>query len=233
MADPFPTGRSGEAFACGSLAATNCQRQAGLSVKKKKALYALAALILFGSGLILFILAANEQSVLSSGLPTTKRIRLQDLIAQGPPSNKHDELADFYFGKNYIYAAKLVQFKDVYAPVFPNGVPENGTNLRVLIWIRNDRNSNQRLIESEQDLDRFVREFNQHPRPLSGVLRKPTERVRKLTAQAYPGTNIQSLEVLWTRDFPTQQSANVLWSFCALCFVAAGICAVAYRRQSR
>ena len=202
-------------------------------MKKKKALYALAALILFGSGLMLFILAANEQSVLSSGLPTPERIRLQDLIAQGPPSNRHDELADFYFGKNYIYAAKLVQFKDVYLPAFANGAPENGTNLHVLISIRNDRNSNQRLIESEQDLDRFVQEFNQHPRPLSGVLRKPNERVGKLTAEAYPGTNLQSLEILWARDFPTQQSANFLWSFCVLCLVAAGICAVAYRRQPR
>jgi len=144
-------------------------------VKKKKAPYALALLILFGAGLMLFILAANEQSVLSSASPTAKRTRLQNLVAQGPATNKHVELVDFYFGKNYIYAAKLVQFQDVYLPVFPDGVPENGANLQVLVWIRNDRNSNQRLIESEQDLDRFVSEFNQHPRPLSGVLRKPTE----------------------------------------------------------
>jgi hypothetical protein len=202
-------------------------------VRKKKALYALALLILFGSGLMLFILAANEQSVLSSGSPTPQRTGLQNLIAQGPREDKHIELVDFYFGKNYIYAAKLVQFQDVYLPVFPDGVSENGANLRLLIWIRNDRNSNQRLIESEQDLGRFVSDFNQHPRPLSGVLRKPTERVRTLAAEAYPGTNLQSLEVFWARDFPTQQSANVLWTICAICSVGAGICAVAYRRQSR
>ena len=202
-------------------------------MKKKKALYALALLILFGSGLMLFILAANEQSVLSSGSPTPERTRLENLIAQRPPANQHIELVDFYFGKNYIYAAKLVQFRDVYLPVFPAGAPQSGANLQVLVWIRNDRNSNQRLIESEQDLNRFVSEFNQHPRPLSGVLRKPTERVRTLAAEAYPRTNLQSLEVLWARDFPTQESANVLWTICATCLAGAGICGVAYRRQSR
>jgi hypothetical protein len=190
------------------LAATKCQCQSGPSVKKEKTLYALAALILFGSGLMLFILAANEQSVLSRGSPAPTWTPLQNLIAQGPAANKHVELVDFYFGKNYIYTAKFVQFQDVYVPVFPEGAPENGANLHVLIWIRNDRNSNQRLIQSDQDLDRFVREFNQHPRPLSGVLQKPTERVRTLTAEAYPGTNPQSLDVLWARDFPTQQSAT-------------------------
>ncbi len=202
-------------------------------MRKKNALYALTVLILSGSGLLLFILAANEQSVLSGGAPTPTTIRLQDLVAQGPPPNRHLELTDFHFGKNYIYAAQLVQFQDVYVPVFPDGVPESGANLQVLIWIRNDRNSNQRLIQSQQDLDRFVSEFNQHPRPLSGVLQKPLERVRSLTAEAYPGTNLQSLEILWARDFPTQQSATVFWILCAICFVAAGICAVAYRRQSR
>ena len=182
---------------------------------------------------MLFILAANEQSVLSSGSPTPERTRLENLIAQRPPANQHIELVDFYFGKNYIYAAKLVQFRDVYLPVFPAGAPQSGANLQVLVWIRNDRNSNQRLIESEQDLNRFVSEFNQHPRPLSGVLRKPTERVRTLAAEAYPRTNLQSLEVLWARDFPTQESANVLWTICATCLAGAGICGVAYRRQSR
>ena len=201
-------------------------------MRKKNALYALTVLILSGSGLLLFILAANEQSVLSGGSPAPATIRLQDLVAQGPPPNKHLELTDFHFGKNYIYAAQLVQFQDVYIPVFPDGVPESGANLRVLIWIRNDRHSNQRLIQSGQDLDRFVSEFNQHPRSLTGVLQKPLERVRSLTAEAYPGTNLQSLEILWARDYPTQQSATVFWSLCAICFVAAGICAVAYRRQS-
>lgn len=198
---------------------------------KKKALYALAALILFGTALMVFILAANEQSVLSNGLPTAKRIRLQDLIAQGPPANRHVELVDFYFGKRYIYATQLVQFRDVYLPVFPSGAPENAGNLRVLLWIRNDRDSNQRLIESAADLDRWVDEFNLHPRPLKGVLQKPIERVRTLTTGAYPGTNLESLEILWARNFPTQQSANVLWTICALCLAGTVICAVAYRRQ--
>jgi hypothetical protein len=202
-------------------------------VKKKKALYYLAVLILFGSGLMVFILAASEQSVLSSGSPTPTRIRLRDLIAQGLPANRHVELVDVYFGKNYIYAAKLVQFQEVYVPVFPDGAAENGANLQSLILIRNDRHSSQRLIQSQQDLDHFVNEFNHHPRPLRGVLQKPIERVRKLTAEAYPGTNLQSLEVLWARDFPTQESANVLWAICAICFVGAGACAVAFRRQSR
>jgi hypothetical protein len=120
---------------------------------------------------------------------------------------------DPYFGKNYIYAAKLVQFRDVYLPVFPDGTPESGAKLQVLIWIRNDRNSNQRLIESEQDLNRFVSEFNQHPRPLSGVLRRPTERVRTLTAEAYPRTNPQSLEVLGPEIFQPRNSQTSFGPF--------------------
>jgi len=51
--------------------------------RKKKALYALAMLVLLGCGLIMFIIAADEQSVISSGLPAADRIRLQDLITQG------------------------------------------------------------------------------------------------------------------------------------------------------
>jgi hypothetical protein len=35
-------------------------------VKKKKAFYALAAMILLGAGLVLFIVAAEEQSVISN-----------------------------------------------------------------------------------------------------------------------------------------------------------------------
>jgi hypothetical protein len=64
-------------------------------------------------------------------------------------------------------------------------------------------------------------------------LRKPTDKVRTLTADAYPGTNRQSLQILWARHFPDQQSINVLWGIWTLCLVAAVACAVAYRRQSR
>jgi hypothetical protein len=202
-------------------------------VRKRNALYALAVLTLFASALMLLVLAANEQSVLSSGSSTPGRIRLQDLIAHGAPANQHVELVDFYFGRNYIYAAKLVQFRDVYVPVFPQGVPEDGANLHLLIWIRNDRDSNQRLIQSEQDLDRLVRDFNQHPRPLTGVLRKPMKRLQTLASEAYPGTDQQSLDVLWARRFPTQLSANILWAICAICFAAATICAISLRRHSQ
>jgi hypothetical protein len=202
-------------------------------VKKKKAFYALAVMILLGAGLALFIVAAEEQSVISSGLHAADRIRLHDLITQGSGKNKHVELVDFYFGKQYIYAAKLVQFRDVYVPVFPNGESENASNLQILLWIRNDRNSNEPLVESQQDLDRFVAEFNRRPRSVTGILRKPTDKVRTLTADAYPGANRQSLQILWARHFPDQQSINVLWGIWTLCLVAAAACAVAYRRQSR
>jgi hypothetical protein len=88
-------------------------------VKKKKAFYALAVMIFLGAGLALFIIGADEQSVISSGAPAAEKIRLQELITRGSGKNKHVELADFYFGKQYIYTAKLVQFRDVYVPVFP------------------------------------------------------------------------------------------------------------------
>jgi hypothetical protein len=202
-------------------------------VKKKKAFYALAVMVLLGAGLALFIVAAEEQAVISSGLPAADRIRLHDLITQGSGKNKHVELVDFYFGKQYIYAAKLVQFRDVYVPVFPNGETENASNLQILLWIRNDRNSNEPLVESQQELDRFVAEFNRRPRSVTGILRKPIDKVRTLTADAYPGTNRQSLQILWARHFPDQQSINVLWGILTLCLVAAAACAVAYRRQSR
>src|SRR5262249_56789986 len=48
---------------------------------------------------------------------------------------------------------------------------------------------------------------------------------------AYPGTKGQLLQVLWARDFPTQNSANILWSICVVCLLGAAACAVAYRRQ--
>ena len=197
---------------------------------KKKALYALAMLVLLGCGLMMFIIAANEQSVISSGLPAADRIRLQDLIAQGSAKNKHVELLDFYFGKRFIYTTELAQFNDVYVPVFPSGQSETASNLQVLVWIRNDRNSNEPLLQSTQDLGQFVTQFNRYPRSITGVLRQPTERVRSLTADAYQGTNGQSLQVLWARDFPTQDSVNVQWSTCLACLTAAAVCAVAYKR---
>ena len=200
-------------------------------MKKKKAIYALGVMIFLGAALALFVVAANEQSILWSGLTAAEEIRLHDLTIRSPGKNKHVELEDFYCGSRYIYATKLVQFRDVYVPVFPNGQPESGSNLQVLIWIRNDRNSNEPLIESQQDLDRFVGDFNRHPRSVSGVLRKPTDRVRKLAADAYPGADSQSLRVLWARHFPDQYSINVLWGIWLLCLAAAAGCAAAYRRQ--
>jgi hypothetical protein len=100
--------------------------------KKKKALYALAMLVLLGCGLMTFIIAADEQSVILSGLPAADRIRLQDLIAQGSAKNKHVELLEFYFGKRFIYTTELAQFNDVYVPVFPSGQSESANNLQFL-----------------------------------------------------------------------------------------------------
>ncbi len=80
-------------------------------MKKKKAFYALAVMILLGAGLALFIIAVEKQSVISSGLPAADRIRLHDLITQGSGRNKHVELVDFYFGKQYITpSTKYVTF---------------------------------------------------------------------------------------------------------------------------
>ena len=200
---------------------------------KKRALYALGILCFLAACLLLFIIAADEQSVLSTGLTTAERVSLADFIAKGPRKNQHIELTDFYVGKPYLYAAKLVQFKEVYVPLFPTGELENADNLHLLLWIRNDRNSNERLIQSEQDLDRFMAQLSRNPRSVTGVLRRPIERVRKLTAEAYPGANVESLQVLWARKFPDQRSTNVLWILSASCFVAAGVCAFAYRRSGR
>jgi hypothetical protein len=200
-------------------------------VKKKKAVYALCVMIFLGASLALFIVAADEQSVISSGLNTAEKIRLQDFIMKGFKKNKHVELLDFYFGKQYIYASKMVQFKDVYLPVFPSGQPENVSNLRLLVWIRNDRNSNEPLIETPQDLDRFVAEFNRHPRSVSGILRTPSHTVQKLATDAYPGLSNRSLQILWARHFPDQISTNVVWCLMVLCLAAALGCTVAYKRQ--
>jgi hypothetical protein len=165
-------------------------------------------LIFLGAALLPFVIAADEQSMVSNGLPTPDVIRLQDLMARGPGKNNHIELTDFYFGKQYIYTAKLVQFRDVYVPEFPQGQPENGSHLQLLLWIRNDRNSNQPLIENEQELDRMMAEFRRNPRTVTGILRKPTDRVRTLTVEAYPGTNPAALQVLWARQFPQPAGYN-------------------------
>lgn len=203
------------------------------SSRKKKALFALGMLICFGAALMLFVIAADEQSIISSGSPTTEKVRLQDLMTRGSGSNKHIELTDFYFGKRYIYAAKLVQFKEVYVPVFPIGETEAGDHLQLLVRILNDRNSNQRLIESEQDLGQFVAEFNRSEKTLSGVLLNPIGRVQSLAVEAYPGTNASALRVLWARDFPEQKNVNFVWIGVALCLVAAAACGIAYRRIPR
>src|SRR5215471_740532 len=93
--------------------------EATSAMNRKKAVYALAMLLFAGISLGSFILAGTEQSLLSSGSAEAARISLQDLMAQGPGKNKHIELTDFYFGKQYVYTAKVIQFHDVYVPVFP------------------------------------------------------------------------------------------------------------------
>ena len=202
-------------------------------MKRKNALYALGAMIFLGASLAIFIVAAEEQTIISTGLAAAEKISLQELIAKGLVKNKHVELLDFYFGRQYIYATKMVEFKDVYLPVFATGQPETAGNLRLLIWIRNDRNSNEPLVQTQQDVDRFVKEINGHPRSISGILRKPTDRVQKLAADAYPGLTNRSLQVLWARQFPDQSSANILWCILVLCLAIAIGCGIAYRRESR
>ena len=202
-------------------------------MKRKRAVYALGMLIFFGAALLIFILAANEQSVLASGQPVTERVSLQDLTKRSNGGNQHIELADFYFGRQYIYTAKVVQFTEVYVPVFAKGQPEDAAHLQLLVWIRNDRNSNQRLIQSQQDLDELVADFNRNPRTLEGVLVKPISRVRSLTQDAYPGVDTAGLQVLWARNFPEQNSINLLWGMMAFCLVAAGACLVAFVRTPK
>jgi hypothetical protein len=144
----------------------------------------------------------------------------------------HTELTDFYFGKQYIYATKMVQFNEVYVPMFPSDEPESGSNLKFVLWIRNDRNSNQPLLQGQEDLDRFVRDFNQHPGSVTGILRQPINRVRNLTLKSYPGTNRESLQVLWARDFPSEDSTDLMWALCVGSLLMAAACAYAYKRQS-
>ena len=199
--------------------------------KKSKALCALAVLVLFGASLLMFVLAADEQSIISSGLPTADKTSLQELIAQGNVRNKHVEVADFYFGKTFVYTTDLIQFNEVYVPMFANGQPEDGKNLHLLLLIRNDRNSNEPLIQTREELGQFVADFTRDPKSVTGVLRQPIDKVRSLAVEAYEGTNGQSLQILWARDFPTQNSANIPWTICVVCLVGAAACAIAYRRQ--
>jgi hypothetical protein len=190
-------------------------------------------LICFGSSLLVFVMAADEQSIVSGGQPDANTISLQSLIAQGPGTNKHVALTDFFFGKQYVFTTKFVQFKEVYVPMFPKGQVEDARNLHLLLWIRNDRNSNQPLIENQQQLDEFVAGVNRNPGSVSGVLHSLPTTVRTLTANAYPGTDTQSLRALWARNFPKQQSANLLWGVLGLCFAGGCTFFVAYRRQLR
>jgi len=201
--------------------------------KKLKAFYALLMLMCFGSGLLVFIMAADEQSIVSSGQPDATKIGLQELITHGPGANKHIELTDFYFGKQYVYTTKLVQFKEVYVPIFAKGQSEDASNLHLLLWIRNDRNSNQPLIETEHELEEFAEGLNRNPGSILGVLHSPPDSVRKLTAEAYPGTDTQALQALWARNFPDQQSADVMWGLMVVCFAGGCVFFVAFRRQPR
>jgi hypothetical protein len=198
-------------------------------MNKRKTLCALGMLTFCDATLGVFIIAADEQSIRSSGSPAPDRISLKELMAHGPGKNRHVELTDFYFSKQHIYTTKLVQFNEVYVPMFPRGEPETASDLQFLFGIQNDRNSNQPLIQSGQELDQSVEEFNRHPRSVTGILRTPIDRVRTLTAEAYPGVHDETLQALWARSFPTQQSVNIIWIVCALCLLGAAVCAFAYK----
>jgi hypothetical protein len=200
---------------------------------KLKAFYALMMLMCFCCGLLFFVVAADEQSVLSNGQPEPNKISLQELIAHGPGPNRHIELTDFYFGTHYVYTTKLVQFKEVYVPIFAKGQAEDASNLHLLFWIRNDRNSNLPLIEDQKQLDELVEGLNRNPGSILGVLHSPPSTVRKLTEEAYPGTDTKSLQALWARDFPAPQAANLMWGLMILCFGGGFGFFMAYRRQSK
>jgi hypothetical protein len=202
---------------------------------KKTKLSALAMLSLFGLAMVLFIIASDEQSIRSGGTSEATRMTLKELVAKDPPLNKHIELTAFDFGKVFIYNAKLVQFKDVYLPVFPQGEEQSVKNLKLLIWIRNDQNSNEPLIETRQQLEQFVSDFQKHPTAITGVLKHSLTTVNNLTLDAYPGADTNSLRLLWARKFPTQESTNTLWGLCALSFVASiafGFCLKVWKGKS-
>lgn len=101
-------------------------------MNKRKTLCALGMPTFCGATLGVFLTAADEQSIQSSGSPAADRISLKELMAHGPGKNRHVELRDFYFGKQYIYTTKLVQFNEVYVPMFPSGEPEAASDLQFL-----------------------------------------------------------------------------------------------------
>src|SRR5262245_24626314 len=152
-----------------------------MDVKKLRGLYALSMLMCFGIALLVFIIAAEEQSIVSGGRPDANKISLQNLIAQGPGTNKHVALTDFFVGRQYVFTTQLVRFNDVYVPLFPKGQPEDPRNLHLLLWIRNDRKSNLPLIETQQQLDTFVAGLQKNSVAVTGVLHSAPSTVRKLT----------------------------------------------------
>lgn len=202
-------------------------------MNKKKAIYGFAMILFASASLGVFILASSEQLLLSTGSPNAEKIRLPELTAQRSSTNNHIELSGFYFGTKYVYGAELVQFNEVYLPIFLIGEPEDGSHLQVLVWIRNDRNSNERFIGSRKDLDDFVSKYNRAPRAVSGVLQKPTSEIRQLTAEAYPGVKSEALQVLWARDFPSRRSTAYLWDLWLACLIVMVVFGVAFRRLSR
>jgi len=202
-------------------------------MNRKKALYGLMMTLFASASLGLFILASTEQSLLSAGSPEAAKIGLSELTAQGSGNNKHVELNGFYFGQGFVYATELVQFNDVYIPVFATGEPEDGSHLRVLVWIRNDRNSNEQLIDNRKALVDFVSKFNRAPRAVSGVLKSPDREVRELAAKAYPGVNHESLQLLWARTFPSPRTTAYLWDLWLACLISAIVCGVVFRRQPK
>jgi hypothetical protein len=53
-------------------------------------------------------------------------------LHKGSARNKHVAVTDVFFGKQYVFTSKLVQFKEVYVPMFPKGQAEDGRNLHLL-----------------------------------------------------------------------------------------------------
>jgi hypothetical protein len=187
---------------------------------KKTKLFAIAMFLFLGLAMVLYIVASDEQSIRSGGTSEAVRMTLKELVAKRPAVNQHIELTAFDFGKVFIYNTKLVQFKEVYLPVFPQGEEQSAKNVKLLIWIRNDQNSNEPLIETRQQLEQFVSDFEKHPTAITGVLKRSLANVNNLTLDAYPGADTNALLLLWARKFPSQESTNTLWGLCALCLVS-------------
>jgi hypothetical protein len=66
------------------------------------------------------------------------------------------------------------------------------------------------------------------PPSITGVLRKPIDRVRTLAADPYSGMDRESLQIFSARDFPSQQSVNDLSSILMFCLACAAACALGY-----